>query len=180
MERGSSQNVADIKNLYVYAFLDARRNFTGEPFLKAFEQQLQQRLGGKNIAVEWLWYEDSRVGRALSLEEVKKEQGGSQVIIPVPLVVMSNALAERDAHSSHRLIVFPKMIGLTGIRQAQKQYYATISWSIVDTANNEEVFKGSSSLVSKPGWEGSEEIHEDVSKLIDDFMNALYPSNASR
>jgi len=72
------------------------------------------------------------------------------------------------------------MVGLTGIRQAQKQYYATIAWSIVDTANSREVFKGSSSLVSKPGWEGSKEVHEDVNELVDDFVNALYPSNASR
>jgi len=101
-------------------------------------------------------------------------------MIPVPLVVMSNSLAEQAAQTSHRLIVFPKMVGLTGIRQAQKQYYATIAWSIVDTANSREVFKGSSSLVSKPGWEGSKEVHEDVNELVDDFVNALYPSNASR
>ncbi len=166
----------EMKELYVYSFLDARREYTGEAFITVFERTLSSRLQARGVKTHWLWFEDSPLGQNFSATE--KDNGtGYGKIIPAPLVVMLNSSDEKTSGTTHRLLVFPKTVGLTGIHQAEREYYAQLTWTLERTAGPEPLLKGTSIFYSRP-FRASADLQSDVDRLVDDFINGLYPGSS--
>ncbi|MBU1285373.1 MAG: hypothetical protein KJ989_06490 [Gammaproteobacteria bacterium] len=164
----------EITTLYIYSLLDVRRDFTGEAFLKVFQHTLDARLSSRGMRTEWLWFEDSPVGQNFSAIE-KSDKDGNGKLIPVSLMLLLNQNKEKSAEATHRLVVFPKTVGLTGIHQAEEEYYASLTWTLSRAAETQPVLKGTSQFYSRP-HRASSDLQDDVDSLVDDFIQALYPN----
>jgi hypothetical protein len=175
-ESSLEQQHPQIQNVYVYSFLDARVDFFGEAFLKELEAQTRQRFAAEGVASEWLWYQTSAIGSTSSVQEVPS-QGGSAVNLPVPLTVLMNLRKEALAKATHRLIVFPRSVGLRGVQIAERAYSATIAWTLVDIKTGEVVLRGRSDTWGKP-VQAHSDTSEQVARIVDDFMAVLYPARA--
>lgn len=160
-----------IQNLYVYSFLDARADYFGDTFLKEIQSQVDQRLAAQGVKPEWLWYEQSTMGSMSSLEAAPS----GMVRLPVPMTVLLNQPAERQAHATHRLIIFPRSVGLAGYQLAERAYYATIAWTLIDVSSNKVLLQGRSNTWGKP-HQPVDVIHDQVAPVVDDFMAVLYPT----
>lgn len=175
-ESSLEQPRAQIQNVYVYSFLDARVNFFGEAFLKELEVQINRRLAAEGVASEWLWYQTSTIGSTSSVEEVASS-GGSAVSLPVPLTVFMNMRAETEAKATHRLIIFPRSVGLAGVQMAERAYSATIAWTLVDIKTQKIVLRGRSDTFGKP-LQAQSQISDQVARVVDDFMAVLFNTKA--
>ncbi|AHY45126.1 hypothetical protein CXK93_20025 [Stutzerimonas decontaminans] len=172
-KRQSDFQPAEIQELYIYAFLDARREYMGEALFPVLQKTLSARLQAHGVNAHWLWFEDSPVGEHFSASEQGSSEGYGKMI-PVPLVLMLNKQQEEKTKASHRLVIFPKTVGLTGIHQAEREYYASLTWTLSRvTASEAPVFKGSSIFYSRPR-RATEDLQRDVDSLVDDFINELY------
>jgi len=162
-----------IQNLYVYSFLDARADFFGDEFLKALQAQIDQRLAAQGVKDEWLWYEQSDTGSTSALQTLPNGNG-SMVRLPVPMTVMMNRAAERKANATHRLIIFPRNVGLSGIQIAERAYFATIAWTLVDVNTGAVLLRGRSDTWGKP-VQADDVLHDQVARIVDDFMAVPFP-----
>ncbi|MCV4341665.1 hypothetical protein [Pseudomonas capsici] len=166
---------AQIQNLYVYSFLDARADFFGDAFLKELQAQLDRRLASEGVKLEWLWYQKSMVGAMSALQEIASPGGtGSAVQLPVPLLVVRNLPAEARARSTHRLIIFPRSVGLAGRQVAERAYTATIAWTLIEIKTGEIILSGRSETWGKP-LQPTEDTARQVADVVNDFMAVAYP-----
>lgn len=172
-KRQSDFQPGEIQELYIYAFLDARREYTGEAVLDVFQRTLGERLLQRGVKSQWLWFEDSPIGERFSASEQGSSEGYGKMI-PVPLVLMLNKQKELESKATHRLVIFPKTVGLTGIHQAEREYYASITWSLSRVTDSDaSVLKGTSIFYSRPR-RTAEKLQQEVDALVDDFINELY------
>jgi len=167
------ENPVAIKNVYVYSFLDARADFFGADFLKELQAQVEHHLAAQGVKSEWLWYEQSTMGSMSSLQ-VMPNGDGSMVRLPVPMTVLLNRADERKAQATHRLIIFPRSVGLAGVQMAEHMYYATIAWTLIDVSTNKVLLQGRSDTWGKP-FQASDVMHDQVARVVDDFMAVPYP-----
>ncbi|WP_248767237.1 hypothetical protein [Pseudomonas sp. MWU12-2345] len=169
------QQRVEIQNLYVYSFLDARADFFGEAFLKELEAQINRRLTVEGVKSEWLWYQASTIGSTSSLQEVAS-QTGSTVQLPVAMTVLTNLRAESQAKATHRLIIFPRSVGLSGVQIAERAYAATIAWTLTDISTGKLVLRGRSDTWGKP-VQADSQIADQVARVVNDFMAVPFPAS---
>lgn len=176
-KRKSDFNAQEIKDIYVYSFLDARREYTGESLFPVFQKTLSDRFAQHGVRTHWLWFEESTFGQMYSAAE-KGGTDGYGKMVPVGLVTTLNRPQELTSGATHRLIIFPKTVGLTGLHQAEEEYYALISWTLErQAAPGDAVLKGSSTFYSRPR-RATKNLQEDVDGLVDDFLNPIYTKSA--
>lgn len=171
-KRLSGFRADEVKELYVYSFLDARQKHDNEEFRHLFEQSLSSQMQARGVSTHWLWLKESPIGSVFFATEKNKPDE----LIPVHTVLLLNSNQERATGSTHRLVVIPESVEATGARHAGNPEYRTeLSWTLIPRGNGGwPIFKGTSNFHGSANKDDAV-LRSDVEKLVNDFINGIYP-----
>lgn len=122
--------------MYVYSFLDIRKDEFGEQVLAQFHQQVMDALNKAGVKTNLQLFADSTAG-ALWMPSSKSHNGGRVYETP-PVVetIAANIEREKAAGARYRLLILPAEFELVGAWR-----YYTVRWIVMDTATDRIVWK---------------------------------------
>lgn len=116
------------KNVYIYNFLDVRKEEYNESILAKFDQKLDAALDAGNAGHATLHFRQSPLSYGFA-----KTIGGA--MIPVVPVIRENLAAENAFATDYRLVIFPSNFESIG---AWRNY--EIRWTLINAHSGRVVF----------------------------------------
>lgn len=124
-------------SLYVYSFLDVRRDEFGDKVLDQFHAQLVDALKHNGVSPQLQQFRDSLAGALWVPRNVKAATGRrTYERVPVLETIAANRAQEQAAGTRYRLLVLPANFELIG---AWRHY--TVRWIVMDAATDRILWK---------------------------------------
>lgn len=109
----ASSSGFELRDLYIYSFLDVRQTNLGPKYLAEFERQLGDALEKRRVRSRQLWFSRSEMGRHTAMMESVSSvypRRNSSLVVPVKGTVEENVQDEVAFGARYRMILFPKQI----------------------------------------------------------------------
>ena len=150
--------------LQIYSFLDLRDVEFGPNMLAEVDRQLATALGAASVSVQNLRFKSSDPGRYFS-----STNAGMRV--PVRETIDSNRASELSFAATHRLIIFPSKMTLSG---AWKFY--DVTWELYETNSGKLVWSTTSHGKHLNAWKNDEDPQVRAKTIVDGVMNEFRTS----
>ncbi len=150
--------------LQVYSFLDLRDVEFGPNMLGEVDRQLADALAQSSVAVQILRFKNSEPGKYFS-------STNSGVRVPVRETIESNSAAERSFAATHRLIIFPSKMTLSG---AWKFY--DVRWELLEAGTGKLLWTTTSQGKHLNAWKNDEDPQARAKTIVDGVIAELRSS----
>jgi hypothetical protein len=156
----SSQSLAG-KKVYVYDFLDIRKEEYTPKVLDQIEGQLNTLLTQHNISSTLIRFRNTADGQFYA-------DNSTSSVIPVQQIVEHNFSKEEEFSADYRLIVFPSRYEVFGAWR-----YYNIRWVVMDAYSGKSVFEYEYSGRHLVMWSNGENSESRGRKIIDALSQEL-------
>lgn len=153
-------------SVYVYSFLDVRREEYTSKVLDRFDADLSARFAALKIGSNILRFRNSKMNRADEFYAGNHNQESRA--IPVMETVYSNLNEERGAHARFRLIAFPSNYTVSGAWR-----FYEIRFLLIDAETGARLWGYTYSGKHMVMWKNSENADARAKKILDKLFSEL-------
>ncbi len=150
--------------LQIYSFLDIRDVEFGPNMLAEVDRQLATALESASVTVQNLRFKSSDPGKYFS-------STNSGMRIPVRETIESNLAAETSFSATHRLIVFPSKMTLSGLWK-----FYDVTWELYESKSGKLVWATTSHGKHMNAWKNDEDPEVRAKTIVDGILNEFRSS----